>query len=236
MTQQPSDVPRFVQIIARYKILVGLMAVLGLLGGIVFAALNPPRSASEALVTFAPPSCPQAPGAICGGPMFSPAYAEARVLEEYPKGVQITPLQANVLSVTAVGGSAAQAAATANAAARSFVTYAGMWSYMGEQPSAAILQSAGVATGTTPGKQLTNDGLLGLVSGVLAGLIAALAGGQNTIDPAVAPPGMDIGGGVGAASRELRYPATGLTLEEMSMAYVRQLDRAPGRDGEGPGS
>lgn len=228
MTQQPSDVPRFVQIITRYKILVGFTAVLGLLGGIVFAALNPPRSAGEALVAFSPPSC--GAGAICGGPGFSPAYAAARVLEAYPKGVEIKPAAGNVLSITATGGSSAQAAATANAAARSFVTYASLWSYMDEHPSARILQPAGVATGTTASKQLRDDGLLGAVFGALAGVIAALAAGQNTIDPSPAPRGMDIGAG----SREPRSPSTGLTLEQMSLAYARQRERASGDGYDGP--
>jgi hypothetical protein len=201
MTEQPSDVPRFVQIITRYKMLVGFVAALGLLGGIVFAALNPPRSAAEALVVFTPPSC-QA-GAVCGGPMFSPGYAEARVLEAYPKGVQIKPGAGDVLSIVAMGGNAAEAAATANAAARSFVAYAGLWRYMDEQPSARILQPATVATGTTEKKQMLDDGLLGALFGGLAGIIAALAADQNTIDPPVVPAGMDIGGGIRGAGAGL---------------------------------
>ena len=229
MTQQPSDVPRFVQIIARYEILIGFMTALGLIGGIVLAALNPPRSVGEAAVVFSPPSCPA--GAICGGPMFSPGYAEARVLEAYPKGVQVTQLPGNVVSITAVSGNAEQAAATANAAARSFVAYAGVWRYLNEQPSAAILQRATAVTATTEKKRLVDDGLLGAVFGALAGVIAALAAGQNTIDPPPAPAGMDIGAGVRAASRESRYPATGLTLEQMSVAYARQLDKKPADGG-----
>jgi hypothetical protein len=42
---------------------------------------------------------------------------------------------------------------------------------------------------------------------------------------------MDIGGGVRAASRESRYPGTGLTLEQMSLAYASQLDRKPADGG-----
>ena len=64
MSQPASDVPRFVQIIGRYKALIGILAALGLLGGAVFAALNPPVFTSRALVLLTP-SCPA--GAICGG-------------------------------------------------------------------------------------------------------------------------------------------------------------------------
>jgi hypothetical protein len=233
MSQQPVDVPRFVQIIARYRTLVGFMAVLGLLGGLVFAALNPPGSASEALVVFTPPSCSQ--GAMCGGPMFSPGYAEAGVLRAFPSGVQIRPLTTSVLSVSATGGTAAQAAATADAAARSYVAYARSSSYMGEHPSAQILQSATAATGTTPAKRLLDDALLGAVFGALAGILAALAGGQNTTDPPTGPSGIDIGDGVRGTGQATRYASTGLSLGQISLAYLGALDDASGGDG-GPRS
>lgn len=233
MNQQPVDVPRFVQIIARYRALVGFMAVLGLLGGVVFAAVNPPGSASEALVVFTPPSC--SPGAVCGGPMFSPGYAEAGVLRAFPSGVQIKPVTATVLSVSATGGTAAQAAATADAAARTYVAYARAPSYLGEYPSARILQSATAATGTTPAKRLLDDALLGAVFGALAGILAALAGGQNTIDPATAPSGIDIGDGVREAAQTTRYPSTGRSLGQISLAYLGALDGASEGDG-GPRS
>jgi hypothetical protein len=193
MSEQVPDLPRSVQIIRRYRILVAFMAVLGFLGGIVFGALNPPVSGSKALVVFAPPACPGGGGAICGGPMFSPAYIQARVLQTFPSGVQVKPVTGNVLSVSAVAGTPARAQATAEAAARTFVADAGSLSYLGEQPSAQIIQSATRATGTTTPKQLLGDGLLGAAIGLLIGIIAALAGGQTSIDPVALPRGRGVG-------------------------------------------
>jgi hypothetical protein len=89
MSQPASDLPRFVQIIGRYKALVGVLAALGLLGGAVFAALNPPVFTSQALVLLTP-SCPA--GAICGGPQFVSDDIGPRVLQPLPSGVRVASL------------------------------------------------------------------------------------------------------------------------------------------------
>jgi hypothetical protein len=194
MSQQASDVPRFVQILGRYRALIGIMAVLGLLGGAVFAALNPPTFTSQALVLFPDSSCPA--GAICGGAMFAPnrsAYLGARLLQSLPSRVQIEPVGANGLLVSTTAGTAAQAEAATGAAARSYLAYAESLSYPGEQVPAQILQPATRVTGTAPLIRLRDDLLLGAVFGALLGVIAALAGSGATIDTAAAPPGYDVG-------------------------------------------
>jgi hypothetical protein len=190
MSQQGSDLPRFVQIIRRYRALVGIMALLGLLAGAVFAAVNPPVFTSRALVLMAAPSCPE--GAVCGGPAFSPGYLGPRLLQSLPVGVRIKFLPGNYLWVTTTGGTPAQAEAAANAAAISYLSYAVSLSYPG-WPAARILEPATSATGTAPQRQLLDDALLGAVFGLLLGVIAALAGGGSTIDTPAAPPGYDIG-------------------------------------------
>ncbi len=192
MSQQVADTPRFAQIIGRYSALVGMMALLGLLGGAVFAAVNPPVFTSRALVLMAPPSCPQ--GAICGGPLFSPGHLEARLLQSPPSGVQAKLLPGNYVRVTAKAGTPAQAEATAEAAAVSYLSYDVSASYPGWPGSARILEPAMSASGTPPLTVLRDDVLLGGVSGLLLGVIAALAGGGSTIDSPAAPPGYDIGG------------------------------------------
>jgi hypothetical protein len=194
MSQQASEVPRFVQILGRYRALIGIMAVLGLLGGAVFAALNPPTFTSRALVIFPASSCPA--GAICGGPIFAPdrtAYPGAMLPHSLPGGVQVKPVAANGLWVIATAGTAAQAEAATDAAARSYLAYAESLSYSGEQASAQILEPATRATGTAPLIRLRADLLLGALFGALLGVIAALAGGGATIDPPTAPPGYDVG-------------------------------------------
>jgi hypothetical protein len=197
LDQQAPDLPRFVQIMGRYRTLILLVAALGLLTGTVFAALNPPGGITTERVAFAPPSCPA--GAICGGPAFSSAHIRASVLEIFPSGVKITSMPGNVVSVTVVAGSAGQAEVIAHSVARDYIVDAGSLSYMGEQPSAQVLGPATTATGTTSSRSLENGALLGLVFGALLGLIMALAGARTTIDPLPAPRGLAVGGSEGPA-------------------------------------
>jgi hypothetical protein len=218
MSQQAPDLPRSVQIIGRHGSLVAVMAAAGLLAGTVFAALNSATYTSTALVAAAPP-CPV--GAICGGPAFQPGYLPAGLLKAFPSGVQTKPVTSGVVSVSAVAGSAAQAEATADAAANSYIAYVGSLSYLGEQVPARMLQPATTATGTAPPKRLFIGALLGAALGALLGVIAALAGGRTTIDPLAAPEGVDVGEDRGPAQKA-RYPSTGLPLEQLAQEYAKQ--------------
>lgn len=191
MDQQAPDPPRSVQIIGRSRTLIGFSAALGLLAGIVFASLNPPAQTSTESVLFAPPSCPA--GSVCGGPAFSPVNVRARVLEAFPSGVQITLGTGNVLSVTATGGTAAAAKATADAVARDYISDVESLSYLGEHPTAQVVAPATRASGTAPFRWLEDGGLLGAIFGVLLGVIMALAGARTTIDPLPAPRGLAVG-------------------------------------------
>jgi hypothetical protein len=210
MNQQAPDLPRSVQIIGRYRTLIGFVALLGAFVGIVLAALSPPASSSQALVVFTAPTCPA--GAICGGPMFSPAYVEAMLLQQFPKEVQVKPVTGDVVSISVAAGTVAQAKAFANAAA----VDAGSMSYMGEHASIRILQTATSATATTPLKQVAGDALLGAVLGALLGIIAALAGSQAIIDSPALPRGLDIGAGDRGAGQPTRYATNGLTLQQLA--------------------
>jgi len=194
MNQPPSDSPKFVQILGRYRVLIGLMAALGLLAGAVFAVLYPPSFTSQATVIFPASDCPA--GAICGGPMFAPdrtVYLGAKLLQSLPSGVEIKPVTANGLWVSATARTAAQAVAATNAAANSYFAYAQSLSYPGEQ-AAAQIEPATRATGTTSLTRLRVDLLLGALLGVLLGVIAALGGSGALIDTPTVPPGYDIGG------------------------------------------
>ena len=201
MNQQASDLPRSVQIIGRYRGLIGLVALLGALVGVVLAALNPPASSSQTLVVFQAPTCPA--GAICGGPMFSPAFTEAMLLKQFPSGVQVKPVTGDVVSISVAAGTAARAEAIAHAAARTFA-------------SAQILQPATSTAAATPLKQVAGDALLGAVLGALLGIIAALAGSQTIIDSPGLPGGLDVGAGDRAAGQPTRYATTHLSLQELA--------------------
>ncbi|MGH3202691.1 MAG: hypothetical protein ACRDP5_11675 [Streptosporangiaceae bacterium] len=226
MNQQAPDLPRSVQIIGRYRGLIGVVALLGALVGVLFAALNPPASSSQALVEFTAPTCPA--GAICGGPMFSPAYFQAMLLQQFPSGVQVKPAGGDVVSISVTAGTTAQAEAIANAAAAD----AGSVSYMGEHASISLLRTGTSAAVATPLKQVVGDALLGAVLGALVGFIAALAGSQTIIDSPALSRGLDIGAGDGGTGQPTRYATNGLTLQQLA----RESDQrraAPGRPFDG---
>ena len=143
MNQQAPDLPRSLQIIARYRGLIGFVALLGALAGIIFAALTPPASSSQAMVVFTAPTCPGGAGAICGGPAFSSGYFQAMLLKQFPSGVQVTPAGGNVVSIRVAAGTIAQAEAIADAAAAD----AGSVSYMGEHASLRVLDAGTSAAG-----------------------------------------------------------------------------------------
>jgi len=181
MNQHAPDLPRSVEIIGRCRILIGVMAALGLLAGAVFAEVYPADYTSKVVVVFTAPACPA--GAICGGPAFPPAYSQAGSLGAVSNGVQITPVTGNVVSVSASAGTAARARAAAEAAARGYIDQADSPTYLGEHASARVLRGVTSATGTAPPKRLEGAALLGAVFGALLGVIMALAGARATIDP-----------------------------------------------------
>jgi len=221
MNQQASDVPKFVQILGRYRALIGVMAALGLLAGAVFAALNPPVFTSQALVIMPAWSCPA--GAICGGPLFAPnrpAYIGSRLLQSLPTGVQVKPVAANGLWVIATAGTAARAEAEADAAAHSYYAYAEALSYPGEQAAAQIVEPATRATGTAPWIRLRGDLLLGALFGALLGVIAALGGSGATIDTPGAPRGYDIGGDGNRVGQETRYVSARVPRQQTALEYA----------------
>jgi hypothetical protein len=221
MNQQAPDVPMFFQILSRYKGLIGLMAALGLLAGAIFAVLNPPSFTSQALVIMPATDCPA--GAICGGPLFAPdrpAFITAKLLQGLPSGVQVKPVAANGLWVSATAGTAAQAEAAANAAASRYLAYAQSLSFAGEQAAAQILEPATRATGTTPLARLRVDLLLGALIGALLGVIAALGGSGATIDTPTSPPGYDVGDEKYRAGQEPRYVSAGTARQQAALEYV----------------
>jgi hypothetical protein len=225
MNQQTPDLPRSVQIIGRYRGLIGVVALLGALVGVLFAALNPPASSSQALVVFTAPTCPA--GAICGGPMFSPAYFQTMLLQQFPSGVQVKPVGGNVMSISVTAGTTAQARAIANAAALD----AGSVSYLGENASLRTIQT-GTSAVSTPPKQVVGDALLGAVLGALLGVIAALAAGQTIIDSPALSRGLDIGAGDRTVGQPTRYATNGLTLQQLTKESA-QRRAAPDRPFDG---
>ncbi len=61
MSEQALDLRRSMQVVRRHKIVVGILAALGLLVGVAYAVLRPPMLTSSALVVLAPFEIRQVP-------------------------------------------------------------------------------------------------------------------------------------------------------------------------------
>jgi hypothetical protein len=221
MSQQAADLPRSVQIIGRQRTLVGLMAVLGLVVGVIFAALTPSVFTSKALVLAGESACPG--GSICGGPAFSSGAIQPRLPSALPDGVQIKLVTGNVVSVSASAGTAAQA----EAALDGYLGIVGMsaptsMSYQGGQVPVHLLEPPTAATGTAPAPRLFSGALLGAAFGALLGIIVALAGGRTTIDPLTAPQGFGAGEEAKAVGRGTGYAPTGVWLDQLAREHVER--------------
>ncbi len=154
----------------------------GLLSGVLTAAFSPGMVTSTALVALpvsnltsatAVPiadSDPVLSGALTS---LSPGTSLATVYSD----VHITSQAPYVLSVSARAGTAAQAEAIANAVAESYIGYAGSAGSPAGHLPAVMLQPATTARGTAPPRPtwLLVGLMLGVASGVLTGIIAALA-------------------------------------------------------------
>jgi hypothetical protein len=236
MSQQAADLPRSVQIIGRQRTLVGLMAVLGLVVGVIFAALTPSVFTSKALVLAGESACPG--GSICGGPAFSSGAIQPRLPSALPDGVQIKLVTGNVVSVSASAGTAAQA----EAALDGYLGIVGMsaptsMSYQGGQVPVHLLEPPTAATGTAPAPRLFSGALLGAAFGALLGIIVALAGGRTTIDPLTAPQGFGAGEEAKAVGRGTGYAPTGVWLDQLAREHVERktaLDASLGRSQADP--
>jgi hypothetical protein len=180
MSQSAPDLRSSRQVFRRYGILVLAAVVASLLAGVVTAAFSPAMVTSTALVAL--PATTLTPAAavpiadsdavLAGAlPGLSPGTSLATVRGD----VQVRSLWPNILSVSARAGTAAQAEATANAVAESYIGYAGAAGNPAGHMPAVMLQPATSGSGAAGLMRLLLGALLGLASGVLIGVIAALA-------------------------------------------------------------
>ena len=191
MSGQALDLRRSVQTVRRHKVLLGIVAALGLLAGVALASLNRPVFTSTALVVLpgAPPSgqATSGPGTdtfmanqvvIAGSdPVFSGALrnmSPAVSLQTLRSEIAVGSQTSNILSISARSRTADQAETTANAVARSYINYVSSPHSLVGQVSANMLQPAMSAIGTARVKQLLVYGTIGAVVGALIGAFAAL--------------------------------------------------------------
>jgi hypothetical protein len=168
------------QIFRRYGIFIGAAVAASMVAGVVTAAFSPAMVTSTALVAL-PVTTLTSTGAVAIAdsdpvlagalPRLSPGPSLGTVHGE----VQVRSLTPYVFSVSARAGTAAQAEATANAVAESYIGYAGSAGSPAGHMPAIILQPATSASGAASLMRLLVGVMIGVVCGVLTGVIAALA-------------------------------------------------------------
>jgi capsular polysaccharide biosynthesis protein len=180
MSGQALDLRTSAQIVRRYRALVGIVAALGLFGGIGYVLINPPMLTSNALIVL-----PVATKAIAtevviaeSDPVLSAALPDAGhglTVDTLRDRISVKSMTGNVLSISGQGRTAAQAQAATNAVTDSFIDYIGSGSSAVGALRAKLLASASSAAGPSMTIRLATQGGLGLVIGALVGAVAALA-------------------------------------------------------------
>jgi capsular polysaccharide biosynthesis protein len=194
MSQEALDLRRSIQIVRRHKLLMGIMVALGLLAGGAYAVLKPSIVTSTALVLLPQSQAAQsgAEAAANGAPDPYTATQEviaksnpvllgalphvrpAMSIEQLRSEVEIGSQTPYIISVSVKAKVGADAAATADAVAESYIRYSGSPSSPGGQVLIQLLQSATGATGADRLKQFAIYAIYALLGGVFGALIGAV--------------------------------------------------------------
>jgi capsular polysaccharide biosynthesis protein len=197
MSQKALDLQRSMQIVRRRKVLIGIILALGILGGVAYAVVKPAMLTSTTLIALTPPASLQPATTTTGGidPYTAtqevvagsnqvlldalPDVRPAMSLNELRLGVQVASPATDIIAVSAKGKNAADAEATANAVANSYIRLVSSSHSAVGRVQAQLLQSASPATGPEPIERTIVFALLGGLAGALIGIIVALAIGRN---------------------------------------------------------
>ncbi len=178
MQQLAPDPRRSISIIRRHGALLGIAIAVGLLAGAVFAAFSPVRVTSTAFVMLPRSDVATAAGVALSDPVLAGALlrgSPAASVDALRAQVQVKSLAGDVLSVSASARTAAQAEATVNAVADSYIGYIRSPGSPAVRVQQQMLVPATTAAGLVPPVRELVGALLGLASGALAGVVAVLA-------------------------------------------------------------
>ncbi|HYY18468.1 MAG TPA: hypothetical protein VE864_06470 [Streptosporangiaceae bacterium] len=184
MSGQALDLRGSAQIVRRYRILVGAVALVGLLLGAGWAVLHPPVKSSNALVVLPVSSHEIATQVVIAGsePVLSsavPSISPRTTVTDLRKHVKIKSLTGNLISVTATGPTAAQAESAANAVSNSFISYLSSGVSAVGHVQAKLVAPATSANGSSLPIRLAILALLGAIAGAIVGAVTALALGRG---------------------------------------------------------
>jgi capsular polysaccharide biosynthesis protein len=197
MSQQALDLRRSVQIVRRHRVFLVAVVALGILGGAAYALLRPPMVTSTALIAL-PTSVNALPIATTTSgpdpftttqeivassyPVLSDALPNIRPamsITELHRNIKVGSPSADIISVSAQGKNAAEAEATANAVANSYVSYVNSKHSAVGHITAQLLESATTASGPAPAERTVIYGLVGGLVGLVIGVLVALAIGRK---------------------------------------------------------
>jgi len=182
------------RVLAASRRVIGGIAVAGLVAGIAFAARHPPPLTSTALVVVAqaaqsdlPPGATDPDAYMATQIMIAssdpvllnalPHVRPAMPLNELRHNVQIRSLTPSIVSVSAKGENAADAEATANATADSYIAYVSSSLSPAGRIAAKMLEPATSATARPLPASLPITGGFGALYGSMVGAAVALAFG-----------------------------------------------------------
>ena len=182
MSEQSMNSRHAFLIARRYRVLIGIVAAVGLLGGVGYAVMTPPKFTSQSLVVVPPGNISTEILIASSQPVISSA---ARTLghgvsaQQLSQEISVQSATNNVLEITASGSSAEQVENAANAVAAEFVGYVGSTGSPVGKISAHILEMAVNATGTSLLKEMVTNAIIGVLAGVIIGFIIALQLSRN---------------------------------------------------------
>jgi capsular polysaccharide biosynthesis protein len=179
MNQQPLNLRRSVDIMLRYKALVGIFAALGFIAGAGYTFLYPPTLTSTTLVVVpqAKPDLETQMLIASSNPVLSgalPSLGRTVSLNMLRNKIHVASVNLDVISISADDTTAALAEKDANTVAASYIAYIGSTSNPVGQVSAHVLFPATSATGNSPLKNALVYGIIGGIAGLLAGFCIAL--------------------------------------------------------------
>lgn len=195
MSQQALDLRKSVRAARRHKKVFSAIVTLGTLGGVGYALATPPQLTGTALVVLPAAQAAQSQQSTASSVPSSPSIATevviassnsvlgmalphvrpAMSLQTLKKTIQVTNPAGSIISVSATGQTAAQAEATANAVANSYIAYVSAQNSPVGQVSARLLEPATTVTGSGRLIQTLLYGFLGVLIGLIVGVIASLA-------------------------------------------------------------
>ncbi|MEU4198311.1 Wzz/FepE/Etk N-terminal domain-containing protein [Kribbella sp. NPDC026611] len=190
MSAQQLDVKKSWQAIRRHRLLVGVVAAVGLLAGIGYAFLVPPMYSAAALVVLPPPPS-SAAGSTAGsqsidtqvyiaesGPVLNSAGQNLNpaLSTDVVRGrVTATAVTEDVIRIDAQGTTAGQATQLANAVARVYLVFVTtdqkLPGDLGKRTGARMLEEAANAHG---GNKLVHTGIYGGLGALLGAILGAI--------------------------------------------------------------